>query len=110
MKELNGRWRGQDKPTNVLSFPSGAALPDATTLGDIAIAFETMAREAQEEGKPVAAHFTHLTVHGLLHLLGYDHETENEAEEMEEIERLILADLGVADPYLLAVHDTAGAP
>jgi probable rRNA maturation factor len=108
--DLNRRWRGQDKPTNVLSFPSGAAIGEALSLGDIAIAFETMAREATEEGKPLAAHFLHLTVHGLLHLLGYDHETDDEAEAMEETERRILADLGIDDPYRLAIADTAGAP
>ncbi len=110
IQDLNRRWRGQAKPTNVLSFPSGAAIDEAQSLGDIAIAFETMAREATQEGKPLAAHFCHLTVHGLLHLLGYDHETDDEAEAMEEIERRILADLGIDDPYRLAVADTAGAP
>ncbi len=110
IKALNRRWRGQDKPTNVLSFPSGATTQETQSLGDIAIAFETMAREATQEDKPLAAHFLHLTVHGLLHLLGYDHETDDEAEAMEEIERRILADLGVDDPYRLAVADTAGAP
>ncbi|MGA3302183.1 MAG: rRNA maturation RNase YbeY [Methylovirgula sp.] len=110
IQELNRRWRGQDKPTNVLSFPSGAAVGEALSLGDIVIAFETMAREATQEGKSLAAHFVHLTVHGLLHLLGYDHETDDEAEAMEETERQILADLGIDDPYRLAVADTAGAP
>ncbi len=110
IQDLNRRWRGQDKPTNVLSFPSGAAIGEALSLGDIAIAYETMAHEATQEGKSLAAHFLHLTVHGLLHLLGYDHETDDEAERMEEIERRILADLGVDDPYRLAIADIAGAP
>jgi probable rRNA maturation factor len=111
VQELNRRWRGQDKPTNVLSFP--AADEDnfeRLLLGDIAIAFETMAREADEEGKPLSAHFCHLVVHGLLHLLGYDHEDAAEAEAMEALERAILADLGIDDPYRLAVVDNAGVP
>ncbi len=105
---LNGRWRGQEKPTNVLSFPalplhSGAALQEKTPLGDIAIAYETLVREAQESGKTASAHLSHLVVHGFLHLAGYDHETDEEAEEMERLERDILARLGIADPY--AVRD-----
>ena len=76
MQELNRRWRGQDKPTNVLSFPAAEDEGfERLLLGDIAIAYETMAREAEAEGKSLKAHFSHLTVHGLLHLLGYDHET-----------------------------------
>ena len=96
LEALNRQWRGKDKPTNVLSFPA----PDgAGTLGDIAIAYETVAREAQEQGKTVADHATHLLVHGLLHLLGYDHEADGEAAEMEGLERDILARLDVSDPY-----------
>src|SRR3569832_1907622 len=74
IRRLNATWRGLDKPTNVLSFPAAAA-PDSQHLGDIAIAFETTAREASDEGKPLAAHLAHLAVHGFLHLVGYDHET-----------------------------------
>ncbi len=103
MQVLNRDWRGKDRPTNVLSFPSpgGMALPDGeeAPLGDIALAFETVGREAAEQGKTAAHHTTHLIVHGMLHLLGYDHETDGEAEEMENEERLILARLGIADPY-----------
>lgn len=103
MRKLNRDWRGKDKPTNVLSFPAPAAMPlpdgEAAPLGDIALAFQTVAREATDQGKTLAAHATHLIVHGLLHLLGYDHETDSEAEEMEGEERAILARLGIADPY-----------
>jgi probable rRNA maturation factor len=100
LRDLNARWRGQDKPTNVLSFPA----PDGFGLGDIALAFETVAAEAQAQGKTLAAHTSHLIVHGFLHLLGYDHEDEGEAIEMEARERAILATLGVADPYTVAAQ------
>jgi probable rRNA maturation factor len=95
LKALNVAFRGKDMPTNVLSFPSGAA----GSLGDIALALGVCAREAAEQGKTLAAHLQHLTAHGVLHLLGYDHETDAEAEAMEARERAILAGLGVADPY-----------
>ncbi len=106
IRALNRDWRGMDKPTNVLSFPGGGNAPDdeAPHLGDVIIAYETTAREAQEEGKSLADHLTHLTVHGYLHLLGYDHETDGEAEAMERLESVILARLGVPDPY--AVRET----
>jgi probable rRNA maturation factor len=100
---LNARWRGQERPTNVLSFPApplpGAAPDGKVPLGDIAIAYETVAREAGEQGKPVADHLSHLVVHGFLHLLGYDHHMDGEAEQMERLERDILARIGIADPY-----------
>ncbi len=100
---LNKRWRGQEKPTNVLSFPApplhGASPQAKIPLGDIAIAYETLMREAEESGKPPSAHLAHLVVHGFLHLLGYDHLLEDEAERMERVERDILARIGVADPY-----------
>jgi len=100
---LNARWRGHDKPTNVLSFPASrlrSDLPDEKTpLGDIAIAYETLAREAVEQGKLVSDHLSHLVVHGFLHLLGYDHHRGSEAERMERLERDILARMGIADPY-----------
>jgi probable rRNA maturation factor len=86
----------------VLSFPapaSGDALGDATMLGDIALAFETLAREAENLGVPLADHYRHLIAHGFLHLIGYDHGTNEEAERMEALETRILARLGVADPY-----------
>ena len=104
IRGLNAQWRGKDKPTNVLSFPAfpegGATIPPM--LGDIVLARETIEREAALEGKPFDHHLTHLVAHGLLHLLGYDHETEDEAEEMEEAERRILASLAIPDPYALS--------
>ncbi|MBV9428876.1 MAG: rRNA maturation RNase YbeY [Bradyrhizobiaceae bacterium] len=99
MRELNGRWRGRAEPTNVLSFP---AAPGSGTLGDIAIAYETTAREAEAEGKTFADHLAHLAVHGFLHLLGYDHHSDAEAAAMERLEVEILARLKVPDPY---AHD-----
>lgn len=101
VRALNARYRGLDKPTNVLSFPAEAeALPgEARLLGDLALAFETCRREAEEQGKPLADHLVHLVVHGTLHLLGYDHEEEEEAEAMEACERQLLAGLGLPDPY-----------
>jgi probable rRNA maturation factor len=95
IRNLNRRWRGIDAPTNVLSFPS----PRGAFLGDITIAYETTAGEAEREGKRVKDHFIHLLVHGFLHLVGYDHQNDLEAEEMEPLESGILAALGIADPY-----------
>ncbi len=101
VRALNARWRGQDKPTNVLSF--AAAPPDRVsetpTLGDIALAFGTLAREAEATCVPLADHYRHLVAHGFLHLIGYDHQTDEEALRMEALETRILARLGVADPY-----------
>jgi probable rRNA maturation factor len=102
IRELNKHHRGMDKPTNVLSFPPARMKTPAGApriLGDIVIAFETMEREAAEEAKPLEHHLTHLVVHGVLHLLGYDHEDEEEAETMEARERQILAKLDIPDPY-----------
>jgi probable rRNA maturation factor len=98
---LNARWRGRDEPTNVLSFPAPPAGDPAAPahLGDIAIACETVIREAREQGLPVTQHLAHLAVHGFLHLLGYDHVTDGEAERMERLEREILASLDIPDPY-----------
>jgi probable rRNA maturation factor len=97
---LNAQWRHKDQPTNVLSFPAPETVHALEkTLGDVALAYETCAREAQEQGKNLKDHATHLLVHGLLHLLGYDHEAEDDAAEMEGLEREILASLGIADPY-----------
>ena len=105
IRTLNKNWRGQDKPTNVLSFPAlqppaGREFDDAPRmLGDIAIAYETTRREADDEQKPFDHHLSHLAVHGFLHLVGYDHERQAEAETMENLERDILAALGIPDPY-----------
>jgi len=105
LRALNERWRGVDKPTNVLSFPAAAPDKIAATpmLGDIALAFETVEREAVEEGKTLADHAAHLVVHGLLHLLGSDHQGAGEADRMEAIETRALARLGIADPYASGV-------
>ena len=101
IRRLNAQWRRIDKPTNVLSFPAGSHQQGpVTSLGDIAIAYETTAREAKEEGKPLADHLAHLAVHGFLHLLGYDHDSDADAETMEGLERVILARLGIPDPYV----------
>jgi probable rRNA maturation factor len=102
IQSLNAEWRQKDKPTNVLSFPAfpmapGDPLPPM--LGDIVLAYETVVREAELEGKPLENHITHLIIHGLLHLLGYDHETDEEAAEMEALERQALARLAIPDPY-----------
>jgi probable rRNA maturation factor len=97
LKSLNCNFRGKDKPTNVLSFPAEGA--DAY-LGDVAVAYGVTSREAKEAGKPFAAHATHLVIHGVLHLLGYDHENAREARVMEPLEIAILAELGIADPYV----------
>ena len=101
VQALNASFRGKDKPTNVLSFPAPESrVPQALEpLGDVIIARETLEREAAEKNIPLADHLRHLTVHGLLHLLGYDHETETEAIEMENIETQILSRLGIPDPY-----------
>ena len=112
---LNAEFRGRAKPTNVLSWPSVDRAPSVPgemphlpppnpvgppeELGDIALAWETCAREAAEAGKPVEQHVAHLLVHGLLHLLGFDHETDPDADLMEELETRVLARLGVPDPY-----------
>jgi probable rRNA maturation factor len=107
-RRLNRRFRGRDLPTNVLAFPAwepGVRVPPGAPLllGDIVLAFETVAREAAEQGKPFPDHLRHLIVHGVLHLLGCDHQTADEASIMEPLETSILAKLGVPDPY----HDSA---
>lgn len=98
---MNQQWRGIDKPTNVLSFPAGWPSDDAGIihLGDIAIAYETTAAESAAENKTFADHLAHLAIHGYLHLAGFDHETDDEAVRMEQLETRILAGLGIADPY-----------
>ena len=106
-RALNRHYRGKDYATNVLSFPAdvaeGVKLPKGVKmplLGDLVICAPVVAREAREQGKPLNAHYAHLTVHGTLHLLGWDHEDECDAECMETLERAILAGLGIEDPYL----------
>ena len=104
IRALNRDWRGKDAATNVLSFPAKEARPDRRAprlLGDIVIAYETVAREAAAEGKPFMHHLAHLAVHGFLHLVGYDHEANGDADAMERLEIAILARLDVPDPYLL---------
>lgn len=100
MQSLNRCYRGVDRPTNVLAFeadlPAGVDFP---LLGDIVICAPVVAREAAEQGKPATAHWAHMTVHGTLHLLGYDHQSSAEADEMEQLEAAILADLGFPNPY-----------
>jgi probable rRNA maturation factor len=99
-QKLNRTWRGIDKPTNVLSFPQMAPFgPVSGLLGDIVLARETLEREAKDLDKSFEDHFTHLVVHGFLHILGYDHIAEDEALAMEGLETQILHTLGVADPY-----------
>jgi len=101
LQELNARWRGKDKPTNVLSFPLARAgrVSEAPLLGDIFVSHQTLVREAERQGKSFDDHFIHLTIHGFLHLLGFDHETVKQARQMEGLETRILAELDVADPY-----------
>ncbi|CAA9328880.1 MAG: Metal-dependent hydrolase YbeY, involved in rRNA and/or ribosome maturation and assembly [uncultured Lysobacter sp.] len=103
-RSLNRQYRGKDYATNVLSFP--AELPEGLPkgvklplMGDLVICAPVVAREAVEQVKPIGAHYAHLTVHGALHLLGWDHENEKDAEAMEQLEREVLAGLGIADPY-----------
>jgi len=108
IQALNAEWRGKDKPTNVLSFPAfpvKAGMQPGPMLGDIIIARETVEREALEEGKPLENHLAHLVVHGFLHLLGYDHETDAEAEVMEGREREILHALAIPNPYAVSDYD-----
>ena len=103
--DLNSRYRGKKGPTNVLSFPAGAAeLPGASgaeplPYGDLVICADVVEREAREQGKPLAAHWAHMVVHGTLHLQGYDHENAHDAGIMEARERALLAELGFPDPY-----------
>jgi probable rRNA maturation factor len=101
--EINAEWRGKAKPTNVLSFPAPEDMPvpdgEPRPLGDIVLAHGVIARESAEQGKTLRDHTAHLIVHGVLHLLGFDHETEEEAHEMERLETDILKGLGIADPY-----------
>ncbi len=101
-RELNHTWRQKDYATNVLSFPADVPdeLLDIPLLGDLVICVPVVAREAAEQGKALDAHWAHLVIHGCLHLLGYDHIDDAEAEEMEALERELLAELGHPDPYI----------
>jgi len=106
-RALNRHYRGKDYATNVLSFPAemaeGVKLPKGVKmplLGDLVLCAPVVAREAREQKKPLASHYAHLTVHGTLHLLGWNHEDDREAEAMEQLEREILAGMGIADPYI----------
>jgi len=104
VRRLNHDFRGKDKPTNVLSFPAGDDLrPHGAPLmlGDIVIAYGTVAREAAAQGKPIRDHLLHLVAHGVLHLLGHDHQRPAEAARMERIETEILAGFGISDPYVI---------
>jgi len=96
---LNRDWRGIDAATNVLSFPTKSAGGEPPLIGDIVLAYETIAREARAERQPFAHHVAHLAVHGFLHLLGYDHQRDRDAEAMEQLERKILRRLAIPDPY-----------
>lgn len=103
-RALNRHYRGRDYATNVLSFPADLpeGLPEGVRLpllGDLVLCAPVIAREAREQGKPLASHYAHMTVHGTLHLLGWNHEDDVEAEAMEQLERGILAGLGIGDPY-----------
>jgi probable rRNA maturation factor len=106
---LNRNWRGFDAATNVLSFPTKNG-GDKRHLGDIVLAFETIAREARAEHKPFAHHLAHLAVHGFLHLVGHDHENDLDAARMESAERRILKALGIPDPYRTAERRTEKRP
>ncbi len=103
ISQLNGQWRGKPQPTNVLSFPVNPNLPrpegEPRPLGDLALAYGVIAKEAAEQDKPIANHISHLIVHGVLHLLGYDHGNDREAESMEGLEVKILNRLGIDNPY-----------
>ncbi|MDE1237949.1 rRNA maturation RNase YbeY [Vibrio aestuarianus] len=100
-QQLNREYRGKDKPTNVLSFPFEAPPGmEIDLLGDLVICRQVVAQEAQEQNKPLMAHWAHMVVHGSLHLLGYDHIEDDEAEEMESLETEIMLDMGFEDPYI----------
>lgn len=100
--KLNREWRGIDKPTNVLSFPASGKKggENVHLFGDIAIAYETLERECDEENRKFLHHLAHLSVHGFLHLIGYDHQTDSQAEEMEGLESKVMTRLNMPDPYL----------
>jgi probable rRNA maturation factor len=102
MTKINGQWRSKNQPTNILSFPGSAMAPGMEAgpmIGDLVLAFETVEREAGEQGKTFDDHLTHLLVHGFLHLFGYDHVKSDEAARMEQIEIRILYQMGITNPY-----------
>jgi probable rRNA maturation factor len=110
IRDLNYKWRGIDKPANVLSFPAGGDAASTPLLGDIVIAFETASQEASEAARPLRDHVAHLLVHGFLHLIGHDHIGAAEAAAMEGLERAILGRLGFADPFRESlIEEAAGA-
>lgn len=114
LRRLNREYRRQDKPTNVLSFAAlevtAPARGPITPLGDVVIAYQTTDREAREQGKTLPAHLSHLVVHGVLHLLGYDHGSDKQAKDMETLETAVLARFGLSDPYRArAARKTAAA-
>lgn len=100
VRTLNRDWRGIDKPTNVLSFPASKVSGGAKILGDIVIAYETLSQECYDEDRIFLHHLAHLAVHGFLHLLGYDHQTDRQADEMEGLESKIMTRMKMPDPYL----------
>jgi len=104
---LNRDWRGIDKPTNVLSFPASRVGQGDKLLGDIVIAYETLERESTDESRDFLHHLAHLAVHGFLHLIGFDHETDAQAEEMEGLESRIMMRLNMPDPYVARESDNA---
>jgi probable rRNA maturation factor len=123
MRRLNREWRRKDAPTNVLAFPAqdfvagapatareGKVAGAPLLLGDVVLGFETVQREATAQGKALADHLAHLVVHGVLHLLGFDHETLTDAARMEGLERRVLAGMGIADPYEPSLDDRRDAP
>jgi probable rRNA maturation factor len=110
MRVLNRDWRGKDAPTNVLAFPADTGKPAAgrtRLLGDIVIAYETLEREVRAQGNPFTEHLAHLAVHGFLHLVGHDHRTPAQAEQMERFEAAILAQLDIPNPYLGRIRRAA---
>ncbi len=113
IRGLNREWRDRDKPTNVLSFPLGDPAPVDDPdfpwlIGDIVMSYDTVAAESGRDGKPFAHHVAHLAIHAALHLIGHDHEAEDEAERMEAAEVALLACLGIPDPYAADPHTTGG--
>ena len=110
IRALNRTWRGKDQPTNVLSFPTDAPGTGPALLGDIVVAYQTSAREADEEGRSLGDHLAHLIVHGMLHLLDYDHGDDGAADVMEGLESRALASIGIASPYAVEAGPLEAGP